>query len=49
MKQTRKTSFVKTLLGKSRRATTPAKPLQPLDPGQLRQVAGGDSPKGGWN
>jgi hypothetical protein len=53
MNATRKTSFIKTLLGAARRQTQPAKPVQPLDPVQLRQVAGGDGPstnlpKGGW-
>ena len=51
MQQTRKTSFLKTLFtGKRRIAIEPKKAaLQPLDPRQLAQVAGGDSlPKGGW-
>ena len=54
MQQTRKTSFLKTLLGGTRRASiTPKKALQPLDERQLTQVVGGsttgnDLPKGGW-
>jgi hypothetical protein len=52
MKASRKTSLIKTLLGATRRQAAPAKKLQPLDPAQLRFVAGGDgsatSPRGGW-
>jgi hypothetical protein len=53
MQQTRKTSFLKTLFGGSRRASIkPKKAVQPLDERQLAQVVGGTgetgSPKGGW-
>jgi len=50
MQQTRKTSFFKTLFGSKRRAASvPQKAVQPLEPGQLAQVAGGNGlPKGGW-
>ena len=53
MQQTRKTSFLKTLLGgKRRQPIEPKKPVQPLDERQLAQVVGGTtgagSPKGGW-
>ena len=53
MQQPRKTSFLKTLFGGKRRATSePKKALQPLDERQLAQVVGGltetGSPKGGW-
>jgi hypothetical protein len=53
MQQTRKTSFIKTLLGGKRRATLEPKkavqPLEPLEPRQLAQVSGGESlPRGGW-
>jgi hypothetical protein len=53
MQQTRKTTFLKTLLGGKRRTTIePKKALQPLDERQLAQVVGGTSdtglPKGGW-
>jgi hypothetical protein len=51
MQQTRKTSFLKTLFGGKRRVTIePKRPaLQPLEPRQLAQVAGGESlPRGGW-
>ena len=50
MQQTRKTSFLKTLFaGKRRTAIEPKKTVQPLEPRQLLQVAGGNGlPKGGW-
>jgi len=50
MQQTRKTSFFKTLFGSKRRATSePKQAVQPLEPCQLAQVAGGTAlPKGGW-
>ncbi|MBE7425048.1 MAG: hypothetical protein IT503_21390 [Burkholderiaceae bacterium] len=50
MQQTRKTSLLKTLFaGKRAAAAEPKKALQPLEPHQLAQVAGGQgSPKGGW-
>jgi hypothetical protein len=53
MQQTRKTSFLKTLFGGSRRTSVePKKPVQPLDERQLAQVVGGTGesglPKGGW-
>ena len=50
MQQTRKTSLFKTLFGSKRRtAREPQKALQPLEPAQLAQVAGGTGlPKGGW-
>jgi hypothetical protein len=51
MQQTRKTSFLKTLLG-AKRQVEPKKALQPIDERQLGRVAGGtgetDSPRGGW-
>ena len=51
MQQTRKTSFLKSLLGIKRRQTIePKKPVQPLDERQLGRVAGGEleSPRNGW-
>jgi len=52
MQQTRKTSFLKTLLGGTRRTSiAPKKTVQPLDERQLAQVVGGTTdglPKGGW-
>ena len=50
MQQTRKTSFLKNLFGGKRRvADEPKKTLQPLEPRQLAQVAGGEGlPRGGW-
>ncbi|HEY6356340.1 MAG TPA: hypothetical protein VIY30_17790 [Burkholderiaceae bacterium] len=53
MQQTRKTSFLKTLFGGSRRTSIERKKtVQPLDERQLAQVVGGisesGSPKGGW-
>ncbi len=50
MQQTRKTSLLKTLFaGKRAIAAEPKKTLQPLEPHQLAQVAGGQGlPKGGW-
>ena len=52
MQQTRKTSFLKTLFGSTRRTSiAPKKAVQPLDERQLAQVVGGTtdgSPKGGW-
>lgn len=53
MQQTRKTTFLKTLLAGKRRATIePKKAVQPLDERQLAQVVGGTTdtslPRGGW-
>jgi len=50
MQQTRKTSLLKTLFAGKRAATIePKKTLQPLEPRQLSQVAGGQGlPRGGW-
>ncbi len=54
MQQTRKPSFLKSILGIKQRASQkvdPRKAPTPLDERQLRQVAGGDatsSPKGTW-
>jgi len=53
MQQTRKASFLKTLLApRKHESIEPKKPLQPLDERQLGRVAGGTTetglPKGGW-
>jgi len=53
MQQTRKTSFLKALLGGKRpQSIEPKKPIQPLDERQLARVAGGTGetglPRGGW-
>jgi hypothetical protein len=54
MQQTRKPSFLKSILGIKQRAVQkdPRKAPTPLDERQLRQVAGGTlpegSPKGTW-
>jgi hypothetical protein len=52
MQRTRKTSFLKTLFGGTRRQIEPKKAVQPLDERQLGRIAGGTtetgSPKGGW-
>jgi hypothetical protein len=53
MQQTRKTSFLRTLLGGKRRfSIEPKKAVQPLDERQLARVVGGTTdtslPKGGW-
>ena len=50
MQQTHTTSFLKILFSAKRRVTIePKKAVQPLEPRQLAQVAGGNGlPKGGW-
>lgn len=49
MQQPRKTSLLKSLFGAKRSQTVePKKTVQPIDERQLGRVAGGSSPKGGW-